>query len=152
MAELFATRTDVVIAGGLDGLAARHRAYANNIANLETPGFLPSEVPFEAQLRQIRDQIQEDPAQVGRTASLSLEPVVDDQGADRVDGNGVQADQQVTRLAEVIGNAIAGRFDPRRSLARVAVGLSGAAADVARRLDPAIESDRLRRRTQVPGC
>jgi len=100
MAGLFATRTDVVIAGGLDGLAARHRAYANNIANLETPGFLPSEVPFEAQLRQIRDQIQEDPAQVSKTASLSLEPAVDDQGADRVDGNGVQADQQVTRLAE----------------------------------------------------
>ena len=100
MAGLFVTRTDVVVMGGLDGLAARHRAYANNIANLETPGFSPSEVPFETQLRQIRDQIQEDPAQVCRPTTLSLEPVADDQGADRVDGNGVQADQQVTRLAE----------------------------------------------------
>ena len=100
MAGLFLTSTDVIVMGGLDGLAARHRAYANNIANIETPGFHPSEVPFEAQLRQIRDRLQEDPSQLGRTASLSLEPVVDDQGADRVDGNGVQADLQVTRLAE----------------------------------------------------
>src|SRR5712691_4394286 len=100
MEGLFMTRTDAVVAGGLDGLAARHRAYANNIANLETPGFLPSEVPFEAQLRQIRDKLEEDPSQVGRATTLSVEPVIDDQGADRIDGNGVQADQQVVRLAE----------------------------------------------------
>ena len=42
---------------------------------------------------------------VGKTTlacatALSLAPVMDDQGADRVDGNGVQADLQVTRLAE----------------------------------------------------
>ena len=100
MAGLFQTRTDVVVKGGLDGLAARHRVYANNIANLETPGFQPSEVPFEAELRRIRDRIQDEPALVGGGTRLSLEPVADDQGADRVDGNGVQADQQVTRLAE----------------------------------------------------
>jgi flagellar basal-body rod protein FlgB len=100
MAGLFLTRTDTVIMGGLDGLAARHRTYANNIANLETPGFQPSEVPFEAQLRDIRDHLQEDPSELGRTPKLSMEPVMDDQGANRVDGNGVQADQQVTRLAE----------------------------------------------------
>jgi flagellar basal-body rod protein FlgB len=100
MAGLLSTRTDVVVAGGLDGLAARHRAYANNIANLETPDFHPSEVPFEAQLRQIRDQMQQDPSQIGQSARLSVEPIADDQGADRVDGNGVQADLQVTRLAE----------------------------------------------------
>jgi flagellar basal-body rod protein FlgB len=100
MAGLLQTRTDVIVRGGLDGLAARHRVYANNIANIETPGFHPSEVPFEAQLRQLRDRLQEDPSQLGRTADLSLEPLTDDQGADRVDGNGVQADLQVTRLAE----------------------------------------------------
>jgi flagellar basal-body rod protein FlgB len=100
MAGLFTTRTDVVVMGGLDGLAARHRAYANNIANLETPGFHPSDVPFEAQLRQIRDRLQEDPSRAGRATELSLDPVMQDQGADRVDGNGVQPDQQVTQLAE----------------------------------------------------
>jgi flagellar basal-body rod protein FlgB len=100
MAGLFLTRTDVVIRGGLDGLAARHRAYAENIANIETPGFQPREVPFETQLRKLRDEMAQNPSSVGHVASLALEPVEDDQGANRVDGNGVQADLQVTRLAE----------------------------------------------------
>jgi flagellar basal-body rod protein FlgB len=100
MAGLFLTRTDVVVRGGLDGLAARHRAYADNIANIETPGFQPREVPFEVQLRKIRDQMAQNPSNDGHTAGLLLAPVEDDQSANRVDGNGVQADLQVTRLAE----------------------------------------------------
>jgi flagellar basal-body rod protein FlgB len=97
---LFLTKTDVVVNGALDGLAARHRVYANNVANIETPGFLPGEVPFEDQLRKIRDQIAEEPASIASAPRLSLEPVLNDQGADRVDGNGVQADRQVMQLAE----------------------------------------------------
>jgi len=100
MAGIFDSRTDIVLKGGLDGLAARHRAYANNIANIETPGFLPSDVPFEAQLRKIRDQMQDNPSLIGHTNSLFLEPMADDQDANRVDGNGVQVDRQMTRLAE----------------------------------------------------
>jgi len=100
MAGLFLTQTDIVIRGALDGLAARHRAYANNIANIETPGFQPSEVPFETQLRRLRDQMVENPATVGSAQILALDPVPDSQAADRVDGNGVQADRQVTLLAE----------------------------------------------------
>lgn len=100
MAGLFLNRTDVVIQGALDGLAARHRVYANNIANVETPGFQPSEVPFEAQLRRLRDQMADNPAMVGSPQILALDPVPDSQAADRVDGNGVQADRQVTLLAE----------------------------------------------------
>ena len=100
MAGLFLTRTDVVIRGGLDGLAARHRVYANNIANLETPGFQPSEVPFETQLRRMRDEMAANPASFIPAHVLALDPVPDDQQADRVDRNGVQADRQVTQLAE----------------------------------------------------
>ena len=100
MAGLFHTKTDVVISGALDGLAARHRVYANNIANLETPGFQPSEVPFETQLRRMRDEMAANPAMPIPAHVLALDPVPDDQQADRVDGNGVQADRQVTQLAE----------------------------------------------------
>ena len=100
MAGLFLTPTDVIIRGGLDGLAARHRAYANNMANIETPGFQPAEVPFETQLRRLRDQMAEEPATVGSAQILALDPVPDNQAANRVDGNGVQADRQVTLLAE----------------------------------------------------
>ncbi len=100
MAGLFVTRTDVVVAGALDGLAARHRAYADNIANIETPGFQPRDVPFETELRNLRDRMMQNPSTVARTAALPVDPVPMDQGANRVDGNGVQADLQVTRLAE----------------------------------------------------
>ncbi len=100
MAGLFLTKTDVVISGALDGLAARHRVYANNIANLETPGFQPSEVPFETQLRRMRDEIAANPASPSAAHILALDSVPDNQQADRVDGNGVQADRQVTQLAE----------------------------------------------------
>jgi flagellar basal-body rod protein FlgB len=100
MAGLFLTKTDVVISGALDGLAARHRAYANNIANIETPGFQPSEVPFETQLRRLRDEMDANPASSSQAHILALDPVQDNQQADRVDGNGVQADRQVTQLAE----------------------------------------------------
>ncbi len=100
MAGLFLTKTDVVISGALDGLAARHRVYANNIANLETPGFQPSEVPFETQLRRMRDEMAANPASPSAAHILALDSVPDNQQADRVDGNGVQADRQVTQLAE----------------------------------------------------
>jgi flagellar basal-body rod protein FlgB len=100
MDGLLLTRTDVVVRGALDGLAARHRAFAHNMANVETPGFQPTDVPFEAELQKLRDELADNPAAI-RSVSLSApQEVPDDQGADRVDGNGVQPDQQVVRLAE----------------------------------------------------
>jgi flagellar basal-body rod protein FlgB len=100
MTGLFLTRTDVVARAALDGLAARHRAFAENMANVETPGFQPTDVPFETELKKLRDQLAEDPAAITQAPLPTLEQVTDDQGADRVDGNGVQPDRQVVRLAE----------------------------------------------------
>jgi flagellar basal-body rod protein FlgB len=100
MAGLFLTRTDVVVRGALDGLAARHRAYANNMANVETPGFQPSDVPFENQLRNLRDEIADSPARIQQRRTLDLAETPDNQGAERLDGNGVQPDRQVVKLAE----------------------------------------------------
>lgn len=100
MAGLFLTRTDLVVRGALDGLAARHRAYANNMANVETPGFQPSDVPFENELRRLRDEIDGSPATIQRRRAPDLVEVPDNQGAERLDGNGVQPDRQVVKLAE----------------------------------------------------
>jgi flagellar basal-body rod protein FlgB len=100
MTGLFLTKTDVVARGALDGLAARHRAFAQNMANVETPGFQPTDVPFEAELQKLRDELVEQPSEINRLPLPTLEEVPDDQGADRVDGNGVQPDRQVVRLAE----------------------------------------------------
>ena len=100
MAGLFLTRTVVVVRGALDGLAARHRAYANNMANVETPGFQPSDVPFETELRAVRDEIAESPMRIQRVRTPDLTEMPDNQGAERLDGNGVQPDRQVVKLAE----------------------------------------------------
>ncbi len=94
---MLSSKTDIVVHGALDGLAARHRAFVNNIANADTPGFHPEDVPFEEQLRRIRDAA--NPSQAAST-TLSLEPVADNQHVDRADGNGVQIDDQVVRLEE----------------------------------------------------
>src|SRR5437867_2387623 len=100
MGSLLQTTTDVVVKGALDGLAARHRAFLNNIANVETPGFQPSDVPFEAQLRQIRDERSGPMRAFAPERPLRLDAAPDDQQASRADGNGVQADQQAIRLME----------------------------------------------------
>jgi flagellar basal-body rod protein FlgB len=100
MSGLLKTRTDLVLRGALDGLAARHRAFAQNMANVETPGFQPSDVPFEAELQKLRDELAANPAAVQSARPLALQEQPDDQGADRLDGNGVHPDRQIVRLAE----------------------------------------------------
>jgi flagellar basal-body rod protein FlgB len=100
MSGLLVTRTGLLVKGALDGLAARHRAYAQNMANVETPGYRPTDVSFEAELRQLREELTANPAAVHRARVPIPQPVVDDQGADRLDGNGVHPDRQVVLLAE----------------------------------------------------
>ena len=100
MSTLFQTQTSVVVKGALDGLAARHRVFLHNIANVETPGFQPADVPFEAQLRKVRDELERDPARAGEVPQPALTAAPEYQNAYRVDGNGVQADHQMMRLTE----------------------------------------------------
>ena len=95
---MFQTATDVVVRGALDGLAARNRSYAQNIANAETPGYQPVDVHFEDQLRKMRDKFAADPS--SGVPSVNIAEVPDDQGADRPDDNGVQIDSQVVKLQE----------------------------------------------------
>jgi flagellar basal-body rod protein FlgB len=100
MSSLFETRTGDVVRGALDGLAARHRAIAQNLANVETPGYQPVEVSFEDQLRQMRDRFDE-PGLGGSTPdSLNLAATVEDSDTGRADGNGVSIDHEVMRLTE----------------------------------------------------
>jgi flagellar basal-body rod protein FlgB len=96
---LFRTTTDVVVRGALDGLAARHRVHADNIANVDTPGFQPGEVSFEEQLRGIRDQLDRG-GPAPSPPPLSLEVRRESDAPGRPDGNRVEVDREVVRLAE----------------------------------------------------
>lgn len=98
--SLFNSSTDFVVRGALDGLAARQRVYANNLANVETPGFRPSDVSFESELRRARDEMQNPDADPQATPELTPSVTPSTQETGRVDGNEVQLDQQVMLMAE----------------------------------------------------
>jgi flagellar basal-body rod protein FlgB len=69
----------------LTGLAMRQRVVANNIANIETPGFKAGRVQFEEALKTaVADG---DPATVTPTKADSLEPT-------RLNGNNVNLDHE----------------------------------------------------------
>ena len=98
---MFETRTDLVVRGGLNGLAARHRVFVNNVANAETPGFRPSDVSFQEQLRQMRDRLLNNPLAEASAAEADAQAIVpSEQTADRADENGVSMDKQVMQLED----------------------------------------------------
>ena len=83
--------TTVALHSALDGLAARQRTIADNIANLETPGYLAGRVDFESSLAAA---IQAgDPADAGIATRRSTAPT----GAN---GNNVQLDDETMQLIE----------------------------------------------------
>ena len=82
---MFDDVTSVALHSALDGLAARQRAIANNIANVQTPGYRATRVSFEESLREALVS-GETPA-VTATSQTSLEPT-------REDGNNVNLDTE----------------------------------------------------------
>jgi flagellar basal-body rod protein FlgB len=79
----------------LDGAALRHRVIANNIANINTPGFRQLSVSFEDALAQALDRGNMDKA-------LQMQPqvVFGAGGATRLDGNNVDIDLEMGDLAK----------------------------------------------------
>ncbi len=69
----------------LTALARRQRAIADNISNVETPGFLAGRVSFEDALRHALND--GDPTEATATVDRSLEPT-------REDGNNVNLDHE----------------------------------------------------------
>jgi flagellar basal-body rod protein FlgB len=75
----------------LNGLSLRRQAAEDNIANVETPGFLAKKVDFEDSLRTaIRDG---NPGAMGATTRTSLAPT-------RLNGNNVAIDEEIVGLTE----------------------------------------------------
>jgi flagellar basal-body rod protein FlgB len=85
--------TSIALHAALSGLARRQRVIADNISNIETPGFLAGRVMFEDALRSAVEA--GNPAGTAVTVARSLEPT-------REDGNNVNLDHEV--LANVDTN------------------------------------------------
>ena len=108
--------TQTALHAALTGLAERQRVTADNIANLQTPGFLAGRVDFESALRgALADG--ESPAVSPGTVARSLQPT-------RTDGNNVNLDQE-TVIATETGlryqlalNALDGKYNVLRTALR----------------------------------
>jgi flagellar basal-body rod protein FlgB len=75
----------------LDGLAARQRIIAQNLANSETPGYLAQDVNFEDSLRTA--MANGDPSQAAISTSTSTDPV-------GPNGNNVNVDTETVALVD----------------------------------------------------
>jgi len=113
--RLLSTDTLDLIQRALDASALSHSAIANNIANVDTPGFKRSEVVFEEQLKTAMAAQDGAPQQLGlaRTdprhialnaapdlQSIKPELVTDSTSSLRNDGNNVDIDTEVSLLAQ----------------------------------------------------
>ncbi len=97
------TDTGIIMNKSLDAMAARQKTIANNIANVETPGYKRSYVNFERELARIMDK---DP-NWNRTESLEeLNPVrsTDIFSPTNQKGNNVNIDAEIADLAKTTLN------------------------------------------------
>ena len=83
--------TMTALEDALRGLATRQRVIADNIANVQTPGFLARRVDFESSLRSAIDSGMASPATVD--ISQSTAPT-------RLDGNNVNLDDETVDLMQ----------------------------------------------------
>jgi len=84
----------------LRGTAARHTAVANNVANVDTPGFIRADVKFEEALAAALDLARRAPNHnCGGLQTLSLRPTKDISAPARADGNNVDIDREMVVLA-----------------------------------------------------
>lgn len=81
---VFDSVTSLALESALDGLASRQRAIANNIANVNTPGYHARRVDFEAALTR---SVANRDGKSAATTSTSLEPT-------RLDGSNVNLDTE----------------------------------------------------------
>lgn len=81
---VFDSVTSLALESALDGLASRQRAIANNIANVNTPGYHARRVDFEAALAR---SVANGDGKSTATTATSLEPT-------RLDGSNVNLDTE----------------------------------------------------------
>lgn len=81
----------------LRGLSLRQRVIANNVANVDTPGFKASEVSFEDELRRALES-----RRAPHAALMAVAPEIDEVTGTtvRADGNNVDVERELLLLTE----------------------------------------------------
>ena len=88
--------TDLALQRGLSGAGQRQQLLANNLANVNTPGFKRSDMDFQSTLASAMSA--DNPASA--LNSMSFTPQVDTTSSMRADGNNVSADQELANMTE----------------------------------------------------
>lgn len=104
-----------VLHASLTGLAERSRVTADNIANLQTPGFLAGRTDFETALRAS--------VSAGEAPSITGGSVVRTMDPTRLDGNNVNLDAEVVTATEtgLSTQLVLRALDSKYSLIRTAL-------------------------------
>lgn len=111
---MFDSVSYVAINSALDGLAARQRVIAENVANIQTPGYHAKKVQFEDALARA---VSAGTGAASATTARSLEPT-------RLDGNNVNLDEETllnidTQLRyQLATQAVDGTFSSVRAAMR----------------------------------
>ena len=118
-----------VLRQSLTGLATRQQLIANNLANVDTPGYRGYDIAFERALQQEMNRqgdlalLVTSPGHMRSPASPMERATIQRQPPHRSDGNSVDVDVEMAKLAETtIGyNVTAQLLSARLSLLRSAV-------------------------------
>lgn len=86
--------TQLALERAMSGATLRHAVLAGNLANVNTPGYRPSDVDFQAALRSALERGPE------AVEAVELGPAPRSPAIMRADGNGVDLDVEAARLAE----------------------------------------------------
>ncbi|MBN2538524.1 MAG: flagellar basal body rod protein FlgB [Deltaproteobacteria bacterium] len=97
MDALFGKTVDMLTAV-LDFRSERHKIISSNIANLDTPGYLPRELTFREALQGVVDNGEEEPMAVTDERHLSEGSTV--AGEVVVSGDKVDIDDQMAKMVE----------------------------------------------------
>lgn len=135
--EVGNSRTEQLLHAALSGLAARQRAISDNVANVDTPGFKATRVEFEQALQAAMGRSDSRPKVLMLTrvenavappmdsaaAELKPQSFVSSETTRRLDGNNVDIDQEMVKLAEtnLTYNALAQLTSSRLQLLRTIV-------------------------------
>ena len=112
--------TQLGLERALAGAAARQQAIANNLANVNTPGYRRQDVAFEDALKAAFGS--GDRSEVQR---VGIETITDPRAAMRVDGSSTDVDTEAAAEAKngLYYNAIASVLKARNAIIRSSLGL-----------------------------
>ncbi len=122
VSEFFSDITSTVLSKTLDAASSRQRTIANNIANVETPGYKRSSISFEIELQKVLSKKRNHDVREGLRKLTPMQQI-DFLSPGRPDGNNVSIDKEVSDLArnQLIHKAATVLLEAKISMLRSAI-------------------------------